>query len=87
MNYIEHTRKDMQTERALLKGYEKSYSELPDGRLVCKRIKGRLQYYHLSSEGEQTFLGKDKMNLILDLRHKKRLRIAIKRLKKNIHIY
>lgn len=84
MNYLDYTEMDLQNEKALLREYASQLRRFPEGRLVCKKINGTLQYYHVHVDGKETILDKGKLDLIQDLRMKKRLNAACKRLRQNI---
>ena len=85
MSYLKQTEEDMQNERALLREYERALSDLPEGRLVCKKIKGTLQYYHVQGDGKEIIINKKNLDLILDLKLKKRLKVQCKQIETNLH--
>lgn len=87
MNYLHITKEEMEIEETLLDIYKKLYEKMPAGRLTTKRVKGRVYYYRVEKKSRKaTYLPKENMKLILQLKQKRWLEESIKVLKENLHV-
>ena len=85
MNYIEITKQDMELQKKLLKSFQRTLETLPKGRLVTKRVKGRLYYYCADEKTrKEKYIPKSNLTLIHQLKEKRWLKKSIRIMEKNI---
>lgn len=85
MGYLEMTKREIVIEEQLLTKYRRTLEHLPKGRLIYKRIRGRLHYY-VSEEGtgRQTYIKDQDRTLIYNLKYRRLLELAVKRIEQNL---
>lgn len=86
MRFIDYVKADMKLEMALLKEYEKSLASYPEGRLNCKKIRGKSEYYQIRADGRKKHISSDHKALIIALRTKGFIEKAIKLIRRNLQL-
>jgi len=75
----------MELQQKLLLAFRKTLSSLPKGRLVAKRIKGRIYYYQVDEKTrKEKYIPKGNLELIHQLKEKRWLKKVIKIMEQNI---
>lgn len=85
MDYLELTKLDIKEEKHLLNRYETELKRLPDGYLICNTKGERIDYYHVV-DGVRNYIRRKDQWLIEDLKRKKYLKEAVRRIKENIRV-
>lgn len=85
MSYKKMLEIDMSIQQKLLDNYEKTLSLMPKGALSYKKIKERICYYFVDEDtGKQHSLNRRKKDLIMQLKLKKQMQVAVRRIKENL---
>jgi len=86
LDLLDCLRKNIDTEKALIEAYEKKIEKSPEGRLNCKRIHGKLQYFCVKDDGTRQRIQSDDKKLIIELRTKGFFERAIRILNHNLKL-
>lgn len=87
MDYLGVTKRDLEAEKALRQIYMKRLTEMPEGSIAFKNIRGKIYYYHMMpGSKKQTYIKCQNNTLINNLKEKKFLIEALKILDENIKI-
>lgn len=87
MDYWKITKRDIETQKKLLKSYYRELETLPEGKLHCKMINGTLRYYRWDKKHKvQKYIRKKDAQLINDLKHRRVLEEAVKAMETNLKL-
>lgn len=87
MGYLEVTRQDLIQEKALIDTYSDLLAILPEGRLMYKKICGKIYYYYvLPGERKQKYISIKNTKLIQALKDRRYAEEALKLLRQNVKV-
>lgn len=87
MDYLNLTKQDLNAEKKLAEIYEKKLSDMPDGSITFKNIRGNTYYYHVMPiSRKQKYIRKNNRQLINKLKEKRLILESLKVLYSNIEL-
>lgn len=85
MGYQELTKQNISLQKELIKQFTTALSCLPEGRLTCKKIHGKVYYYSVDSKtGKQCYIRTKNEKLIYQLKNRRIMESAIVIMQKNV---
>ena len=85
MDYLKITERDMKTQKKLLQTFYGQLKGLPEGKLHCKRIRGKIRYYKWDElHKKQIYIKKSEADLVHALKLRRVLEETIKTIETNL---
>lgn len=85
MSYQELTKQNIRLQKELIKQFTSALCCLPEGRLTCKKIRGKVYYYRVENKSKkQIYISTGNGKLIYQLKNRRVMEASIAVMKKNI---
>ncbi len=86
MGFLDFLKENIAIEKALLREYEIHLPDFPKGKLNCKQIRGKPEYYLVAEDGSRSHIHPQNEKLVVQLRTKAFMEKGIPALKKNLKL-